>query len=91
MTHVKPPKRAFRTRLPPKVTRQAFKAAFRARLPPKVTYHACKTSIRTRLSKLNERFVSLNERFVPLSLESFNMILPQNSTGEFRMDSHKKK
>ena len=48
-SRVKSQQRAFRTRLPPKVTRQVPKRAFRARLPPKVTCQVPKTSVFSRL------------------------------------------
>ena len=60
-------RRAFRTRLPPKV--KAARRAFRTRLPPKVTHQVSKTSVSHETSSKSHTSSLQNERFVRDSLQ----------------------
>ena len=68
-SHVKSPKRAFRTKLPPKVTCQVscgtlLWGTLRTRLPPKVTRQVSKTSVSYETSSKSHMSSLQNERFV---------------------------
>ena len=63
-SHVKSPKRAFRTRLPQKSRVKSQKRPFRTRLPPKVTRRVSKTSVSYETSSKSHAARLQDERFV---------------------------